>query len=103
MTIGGELIWDWLRKAPLPVVLAISLSLSAAIGTWVYAVDATATTAAKDAAVAVEGKREQARRLEKIDEKLDKLLEAVVELRAEQKKAAEPAPAAKPKKAGGNQ
>jgi hypothetical protein len=76
-------LWQWVARAPLPVVVALLVILSG----WVYAVDNKAAEALTQAAVAVESKREQARRLEKMDEKLDKLLEAVVQIQAEQKQA----------------
>jgi hypothetical protein len=91
MTIGGEDIWNWLRKAPLPVVLAISLSSTLLLSGWIWAVEGKAADAATAAQVAQESKRDQSRRIEKIDEKLDKLLEAVVELKAVSKEEKKPA------------
>lgn len=74
MNIPFDDAWKWLRTAPLPVVLVFTLSL----GAWVY-------TIASDQAVEkakAEGVREK---VDKIDGKLDKLLEAVAELKAEQR------------------
>lgn len=91
MTVGGEAIWDWLKKAPLPVVLAISLSSTLVLGSWLWAVDGKAGDAAQAAAVASESKRAVEQRVQKMDEKLDKLLEVVLELKAEKKVADEAA------------
>lgn len=101
MTIGGEAVWDWLKKAPLPVVLAISLSSTVFLAGWLYAVDDKASEAAKDAAVAASAKVAEARRVEKMDEKIDTLLKIVLEIQAEkaaEKKAADEKAAATKKK-----
>lgn len=94
MTIGGEEVWTWLKKAPLPVVLSLCLTSFTVLATWLYAVEGEQ---AKQAVAVAEAKKdaEQAKKaaegmdakLEKANEKLDKLLEAVIEMKAEQKAA----------------
>lgn len=67
--------WRWVRTAPLPVVLVFVLALA----TWVYAIDTEQRVeVVKSAAVA--------RQVDSIDTKLDKLLDGVAELRAEQQR-----------------
>lgn len=69
----NDQVLKWLKAAPLPMLI-----LGAYV--YVYSVDANASQAAKDAAVAVESKRDQAKRLERIEQKLDQLTDAVAEL-----------------------
>ena len=63
----------WLKAAPLPALI---------LGAYVYAysIDSAASGADKNAAVALENKREQSRKLERIEEKLDALTEAIAQL-----------------------
>jgi hypothetical protein len=79
-----ETTWKWLKTAPLPVVLAISLLGFGTLGTWVWAVSNEVTAAKSDAAVAKvraeNAERAATRAEDKMDkalDKLDKLLEAV--------------------------
>jgi hypothetical protein len=74
MTAYLEDLWAWLKTAPLPVVIALNLVL----GAWVYGIAGDAQIARADAAAA-------ARQINRMDDKLDKLLEAVADLRAEQR------------------
>lgn len=69
----NDQILKWVKAAPLPMLI---------LGAYVYAysIDAAASQAAKDAAVAMESKRDQAERLKRIEEKLDSLTTAVAEL-----------------------
>ncbi len=76
-------VWEWLKKAPLPVVLAITLPL----GAWVfYTQDALHAEQieqkAKMGRLAEEDAESQAQ-LEKYNEKLEKILAAVLELKAQ--------------------
>jgi len=94
MTIGGEAVWDWLKKAPLPVVLSLCLSSFSVLATWLYAVESeqgkqavAVAEAKKDAEQAKKAADSMDAKLEKANEKLDKLLEAVIEMKAEQKAA----------------
>lgn len=71
-------LWHWVARAPLPVVIALVVAL----GLWVRMVDDKASDAATKAAVAMESHLIQARRLENMDAKLDRLLEAAANARA---------------------
>lgn len=66
--------WRWARTAPLPVVLALTFMLAG----WVWAIDANVQV---EAAHVVD----VSKRVDGMDGKLDKLLEAVAESRAEQR------------------
>ena len=87
-------VWNWLRLAPLPVVLAISLVGFGTIGNWVSRVSAE-TDRAKTAAEEAKSKADQAKsasdksdsKLDKIDDKINKLLEEVIRLRTIQEQA----------------
>lgn len=74
MTVFLEDVWAWAKTAPLPVVLALTLSL----GAWLYAVDT-------DQAVEKVRLDNVARQADRMDGKLDRLLEAVADLKAEQR------------------
>ena len=81
--------WKWIKTAPLPVVLAISLSMSGVLGTWVWAIDkqqgeqATAVAVATvEAHNAVEIANRLDDKLEKANKKLDELLEVILTIRA---------------------
>jgi hypothetical protein len=84
MTIGGEAIWDWLKKAPLPVVLALCLSSTGLLGTWLWAVDKEQSEQKTAVAVAAEQAKTAADTAKKMDEKLDKVLEAVLAIQLQQ-------------------
>jgi len=73
----------WLQAAPLPALI---------LGAYVYAyaIDDKVAGAQKDAAVAAEQAKQAAETAKGMDAKLDKLLEAVLELKA-QKQAEEKA------------
>lgn len=65
-------LWSWLKTAPLPVVLAINLIL----GGWVYSI-------ASDQHVDQARAEGVAKQVDRIDAKMDKLLDAVSDLKAE--------------------
>jgi hypothetical protein len=102
-----EETWNWLRGAPLPVVLAISLLSTGVLGTWVWDVSAEVAEQKTDVAIAVEqakqandAQKSVEKKLDKVDDKLDKLLESVAAMKAaaEEKARAEAAAAKKEKK-----
>ena len=81
--------WKWVKTAPLSVVLAISLSLSGILGTWVWAVDREQGKQATEVAVAVVEAHNAVKianrlddKLEKANKKLDELLEVILAIRA---------------------
>lgn len=69
----SDTILKWVKAAPIPALII-------ALFVYIYSVDSRAGEADKNAAVAVESKREQVRRLERIEEKVDALTEAVAQL-----------------------
>lgn len=71
-----EEFWKWARTAPLPVVLALTLAL----GGWVWAI-------ASDQQVEKAKSEGVAKQVDRMDGKLDRLLDAVAELKAEQRAA----------------
>lgn len=71
-----EDLWGWLKTAPLPVVLAITIAL----GGWVYAI-------AADQKVEHAKAEGVAKQVDRMDDKLDRLLQAVADLSAEQRAA----------------
>jgi hypothetical protein len=82
-------LWKWIRQAPLPVVLAISLTGFGAMSTWVWAVGNEVAAAKAESAVAAEkaanAERNSRRAEDKMDEAnrmLNKLLEAVAAIQA---------------------
>ena len=88
MSINDDL-WKWTRQAPLPVVLAISLTGFGAMGTWVWAVSGEAATAKSDAAVAAEKAKNAERAATRAEDKqdeanrmLNELLKAVAAIQA---------------------
>ena len=91
--IKGD-VWGWLKTAPLPVVLAISLTGFMALGNWIHNVSAD-TERAKTAAQDAKAKSSEAKsvadraddKLDKVTEKLDQLLEEVIRLRTIQEQA----------------
>lgn len=83
-------LWQWVARAPLPVVLAFVLVLAS----WVWAIDneqanqkATAAVAAVEAKNAAARASDAAASAKRVEDKLDKLLEIVLKEQAE--KAAE--------------
>lgn len=70
----------WLKAAPLPALIITAYLLLGASFRYTYAVDGRASDADKAAALAVESKREQIRRLERMEEKIDALTEAIAQL-----------------------
>lgn len=88
MTLDREALWKWLGSAPLPVVLSICLGTSGVLGRWVWAVaaevsdqKATVAVAAEQAEAARDAARAVEARLVRLEEKLDRLLEAVAGIR----------------------
>lgn len=79
---GGEDAWKWLKTAPLPVVMALTLALSG----WVWSVDravyAQAQATAADKTVQQERDKDRDERNKRIEEKLDKLLQDVADVKA---------------------
>lgn len=69
-----EELWKWARTAPLPVVLALTLALGGWV--WSIAADQRVDQAHVDAVV---------KQVDSMDTKLDRLLDAVAELKAEQR------------------
>ena len=79
-----DVTWEWFKTAPLPVVLAITMSGFLLLGGWVWSVDEEQDEQAAEVAVAVEkaeNAEEAAQRVEekmdKANDKLDKLLVAI--------------------------
>lgn len=86
---GREAVWQWLVTAPSAVVLSICLTATSALAAWTWAIAAEV----KDHQTAVAVATEQARaaniaqqavdvRLVRLEVKLDRLLEAVADMRA---------------------
>jgi len=75
---------DWLKKAPMPVILAAILTL----GSWIYAIDAsmdnTVLAIGNTSARVTVLENQQSR----MDGKLDRLLELALELKARQRREA---------------
>jgi capsular polysaccharide biosynthesis protein len=76
--------WKWLRTAPLPVVLAISLMSSGGLATWLWAVDKEQDAQKASVAVAAEQAKTAAEIAKSMDAKLDKLLEIVQAVQTQQ-------------------
>lgn len=91
MNIPFEEAWRWLKSAPLPVVVAVTLALA----TWLYAVDTENKVQSEQVKAAKDTAEKTDKKVDRIEDKVDKLLEVVLELKAE-KKAAEPKPSPKP-------
>lgn len=84
-------VWNWISGAPTGVVLSICVTMFMALGGWVWTVAAdqgkqiTATAVAVEkSAKANEGVARVESRLDKIDTKLDSLLQAVAAVKAAQ-------------------
>jgi hypothetical protein len=75
--------WDWIKTAPLPVVIAFNLML----GGYVYVSAGDSKDAKRESATAKETAKEVAasveRKLERMDTKLDALISATATLQAD--------------------
>lgn len=85
-------MWRWLASAPLPVVLSICLTTTGALGSWVWALNSdigaqkvAVAVAVEQAAAADRHTQSITNRLERIEDKLDQLIDAVAELKAKEK------------------
>jgi len=83
MSFNSEM-WEWLKTAPLPVVLAICLTSFAVLGTYAWSIDGKVGEQKTVVAVAAERARVAAEVSVRIDEKLDKVLELVSHIAIEQ-------------------
>jgi len=77
---ASEQILRWLKLSPLPALIFGSF-------VYTYTVEQKATAAADLAAIAAETKRDLVRREEKMDARLDRLLDAILAVQADQKRA----------------
>jgi len=75
---GMKELWDWAKSAPLPVVLALNLVIAG----WVYSLDEKQTEQDKKQAVGEQAAKDTKDAVEKANDKLDKLLQAVADLKA---------------------
>lgn len=80
--------WKWLKSAPLPVVMAFNLSL----GIWLWGVSGAFEVHKVWAEEQAKGRQNEAakveKKLEQLDAKIERLLEAVLSLQAEARIAA---------------
>ena len=92
--------WEWVKTAPLPVVLSICLTSFTMVGSYAYSIDKAAQEHEKEERAAVAVAAEQAKTAAEVakamDGKIDKLLQIVIRMEAE--KAAEDKAAKKEKK-----
>ncbi len=73
-------LWQWVARAPLPVVLALIVAL----GSWVWAIDNDQHAQQTLIAVAAEQARTAAEVTKRMDEKLDKVLLVVMTIEVQQ-------------------
>lgn len=85
--------WAWFKTAPLPVVLSICMSSFLILGSYAWSIDnevkaqkTDVAVAAERAKVAAEKAKDAAETTKRVEEKIDKLLEAVIEIKVEKKK-----------------
>ena len=92
--------WEWVKTAPLPVVLSICLTSFTLVGSYAYSIDKAQQRHAVEEKAAVAVAAEQAKTAAEIakgmDGKIDKLLQIVIRMEAD--KAAEDKAAKKEKK-----
>lgn len=74
MSVPFDDFWKWARTAPLPVVLALVLALSG----WVYVI-------ASEQVVERADLDNVTRQVDRMDQKLDRLLDGMADLKAEQR------------------
>ena len=84
--------WAWFKTAPLPVLMFSCFISTGSLATWIYAneqdraADKTKVEVAVNKAKSAEDAAKRAEdKMDKANDKLDRLLEAVVEIKAEQK------------------
>lgn len=86
MSFNSE-TWEWLKTAPLPVVLSICLTSFSLVGSYAYSIDKAAQKHVVEekatVAVAAEQAKTAAEIARNMDGKIDKLLEAVLKMQAE--------------------
>lgn len=89
MKLISDESWNWLKTAPLPVVLSMCLTSFSILGAWLWSVEKAQAQQKTEVAVAVEQAKQAQQsatkaeqKLDKANEKLDKLLEAVVSMKA---------------------
>jgi hypothetical protein len=77
-------LWQWVARAPLPVVLALGIVSSGFMANWISAVESEQNAQKAAVAVAAEQAKTAAETAKKMDEKLDKVLEAVLAIQLQQ-------------------
>lgn len=81
--IDKDAVWEWLKTAPLPVVLMICLSTTGVLAGWMWAIAGEVKDQKAVIAVAAEQALVAKTITEKSDDKLDMLLIGMAELRLE--------------------
>jgi maleate cis-trans isomerase len=92
-----EVTWEWLKTAPLPVVLSLCLTSFMVLGSYAWSIDNEVKEQKAVVAVAAEKAKVAAEVAIKIEEKLDKVLELVSHIAIEQAVAKSKAEEAKKK------
>jgi len=77
-------LWQWVARAPLPVVLALGIISSGFLSNWLWALEKEQNAQKASVAVAAEQAKTAAEVAKRMDEKLDKVLEAVQTIQLQQ-------------------